>query len=146
MQQIKYRQPIFDINRVQFLHWHYWGLWNCGYAAPCDHYGMTMGDAQETSQAAIGQIDCKKRDIYVGDWLRWKSEGDIYRGRVAWRAGNDEEKFLCGYYLADIQNITDQVKVSPGEWTGEWEIIGNDVENPELASISVSTSKTGDKT
>ena len=117
-----------------------WGFYDYGFTSPLDWYGITMRDAQETSQQFTNIYDKNNEQIYAGDFMMKDGDPRIYEIVIDYdgvRPAHEDQ-------LMSIETIEPRVSltllplaveskhpldiISHGKITAEkWSIVGNTV-------------------
>lgn len=130
-QDIKFRQAIFIDGK--FHHWHYWG-----FVKDNKFVGPTNLKDPNFQGILRGKDNVL---IYEGDGVRFENEAGCYLVLMQWYEG-EEERCWAGFEGKTIRDITEDIYNdnghAPESWTGEEEVVGNIIENPELFVASAS--------
>jgi len=111
--EIKFRQPVFDKNS-KFEEWHYWGIGDREFLGPID--------CGKNSYQFTGLKDKNGKEIYEGDII--KEYGELYKVYF--------DKAVVQFRLEGISKRRNHALDWIYEQAGDYEIIGNVFENPEL--------------
>lgn len=137
MNKLKFRQPILNKDGT-FKEWFYWGDTEDGWVEAAIQ--LNGHDTRRQSQRYTTQTNLDGKDIYEGDWVRMYFVDKLGK-RISY---NDDPPKLVhwnGSFFLPLYPCTcgcchhEEDDFTMGH---DYEVIGNNYENPELTTIAAS--------